>query len=116
MYDLEVAHPKHNFLLPNGIVTSNSHLCRGNIATMGKFVTQKQFNILKYAGITKIFWGLDPDAWEDGRRMITKNCMDFTFYDMVPDVGDLGDRTMLEVFHMWQNAPLYDQNRLVLDI
>jgi hypothetical protein len=24
MYDLEVDHPKHNFLLPNGIVTSNS--------------------------------------------------------------------------------------------
>lgn len=24
MYDLEVAHPKHNFLLPSGIVTSNS--------------------------------------------------------------------------------------------
>jgi len=24
MYDLEVAHPKHNFLLPNGVVTSNS--------------------------------------------------------------------------------------------
>jgi hypothetical protein len=24
MYDLEVEHPKHNFLLPNGIVTSNS--------------------------------------------------------------------------------------------
>ena len=24
MYDLEVSHPKHNFLLPNGIVTSNS--------------------------------------------------------------------------------------------
>lgn len=28
MYDLEVSHPKHNFLLPNGVVTSNSHsLC-----------------------------------------------------------------------------------------
>jgi hypothetical protein len=26
MYDLEVAHPKHNFLLPCGIVTSNSYL------------------------------------------------------------------------------------------
>jgi hypothetical protein len=26
MCDLEVAHPKHNFLLPNGVVTSNSHL------------------------------------------------------------------------------------------
>ena len=26
MYDLEVAHREHNFLLPNGIVTSNSHL------------------------------------------------------------------------------------------
>ncbi len=25
MYDLEVAHPKHNFLLANGTVTSNSH-------------------------------------------------------------------------------------------
>jgi hypothetical protein len=25
MYDLEVSHPKHNFLLPNGVVTSNSH-------------------------------------------------------------------------------------------
>jgi DNA polymerase III alpha subunit len=25
MYDLEVAHPKHNFLLLNGVVTSNSH-------------------------------------------------------------------------------------------
>lgn len=24
MYDLEVTHPKHNFLLPNGVVTSNS--------------------------------------------------------------------------------------------
>jgi len=26
MYDLEVSHPKHNFLLPNGVVTSNSTL------------------------------------------------------------------------------------------
>jgi len=26
MYDLEVAHAKHNFLLPNGVITSNSHL------------------------------------------------------------------------------------------
>jgi hypothetical protein len=25
MYDLEVAHPKHNFVLKNGVVTSNSH-------------------------------------------------------------------------------------------
>jgi DNA polymerase III alpha subunit len=25
MYDLEVAHPKHNFLMENGVVTSNSH-------------------------------------------------------------------------------------------
>lgn len=25
MYDLEVSHPKHNYLLPNGVVTSNSH-------------------------------------------------------------------------------------------
>lgn len=25
MYDLEVAHGKHNFLLPNGVITSNSH-------------------------------------------------------------------------------------------
>jgi hypothetical protein len=25
MYDLEVSHPKHNFCLPNGVVTSNSH-------------------------------------------------------------------------------------------
>ncbi len=25
MCDLEVSHPKHNFLLPNGVVTSNSH-------------------------------------------------------------------------------------------
>lgn len=26
MYDLEVSHSRHNFLLPNGVVTSNSHL------------------------------------------------------------------------------------------
>lgn len=25
MYDLEVAHPGHNFILPNGVITSNSH-------------------------------------------------------------------------------------------
>jgi DNA polymerase III alpha subunit len=25
MYDLEVSHPKHNYLLPNGVITSNSH-------------------------------------------------------------------------------------------
>jgi hypothetical protein len=25
MYDIEVAHPKHNFVLPNGVITSNSH-------------------------------------------------------------------------------------------
>ncbi len=28
MYDLGVAHPKHNFLLPNGVVTSNCHPTR----------------------------------------------------------------------------------------
>jgi len=27
MYDLEVASPTHNYLLPNGVVTSNSHAC-----------------------------------------------------------------------------------------
>jgi len=27
MFDLEVANPTHNFLLPNGVVTSNSHAC-----------------------------------------------------------------------------------------
>jgi len=33
MYDLEVAHPKHNFLLSNGAVTSNSHsVCYMDIA------------------------------------------------------------------------------------
>lgn len=33
MCDLEVSHPKHNFLLPNGIVTSNSHsVCYSHIA------------------------------------------------------------------------------------
>jgi len=42
MYDLEVAHVKHNFLLPNGIITSNSHLVdsmkdKGIDATSPKF-------------------------------------------------------------------------------
>jgi hypothetical protein len=33
MYDLEVAHPKHNYCLPGGIVTSNSHsICYSIIA------------------------------------------------------------------------------------
>jgi len=33
MYDLEVAHPKHNFMLSNGVVTSNSHsVCYSHIA------------------------------------------------------------------------------------
>lgn len=39
MYDLEVAHPEHNFFLENGIVTSNSHaVCYGTIAYACAFI------------------------------------------------------------------------------
>jgi hypothetical protein len=39
MYDIEVANPKHNFVLPNGIITSNNHsVCYSYVAYACSFL------------------------------------------------------------------------------
>ena len=66
MHDLEVAHPKHNFLLPNGVVTSNSHsVCYVHIAYACAYLKHyyplewwcSVLTNAKKAEVTDTFWG-----------------------------------------------------------
>ena len=83
MYDLEVSHPKHNFLLPNGVVTSNSHaIC---------------YTVISYAcAFLKHHYPLE--WWTAVLRNANKKEISGTFWkycgDKIdfPEIGSSGDR------------------------
>jgi DNA-directed RNA polymerase specialized sigma subunit len=51
MYDLEVSHPKHNFLLPNGVVTSNSETLVHFYPSDKRKIYRANKAIHKYSGV-----------------------------------------------------------------
>jgi hypothetical protein len=79
-------------------------LCGGNVATMGKAVSQTQIGILRNCGVQRIYLALDPDAALEVWRL-TKEFFDLEVYWMRAPAGtDLGAMTPEAVRELFVNA------------
>ena len=84
-----------------------AHLCGGNVASMGKAISEKQIKLLKNSGVTKLYLALDPDAAEETSRLVADFAGDLECYWMLPPCPykDLGEMTMEEVRELFLGAP-----------
>lgn len=92
-----------------------AHLCGGNVAALGKGVSDYQLEILKHSGIKRLYLALDPDAFAESKRVLEKTVDDLEVYDMRPPPDrDLGAMSLEAVLDLKQKAPRIYRNYLFL--
>jgi hypothetical protein len=83
-------------------------LCGGNVATLGKWVSDRQIDLIVNKGIRRIYLGLDPDAIEDVARLIRQRGLEETYLIEVPkpykDLGEMPMEAVLDCFHAAQRV------------
>lgn len=107
---------RHHAVLTEGPVDAiKAHLCGGNVASMGKAVSNGQLEILHNAGIERLYLGLDPDAWLEIDR-IRKKMWDMVVFDLRPPkpYKDLGEMPLEAVQHLFDHAPVLNSAQIVL--
>lgn len=79
----------------------------GNVATMGKAISDTQLDMLQSLGIKKVYIGLDPDASDEIQRLCSRLLeRNMTPYRIdIPDkYKDLGEMSFAEVKEAYLNA------------
>lgn len=86
---------------------TNDGLPAGNVATMGKAVSDAQLDIIEYFGIKKVYIGLDPDAVDEIKSLATRLFdRGIAAYKInIPDkFKDIGEMTLQEAKNAYLNA------------
>lgn len=96
---------EHAILCEGPLDALHCHLCGGNVAAMGKAVSRNQLELIKNAGISKIYLALDPDAYREAEK-ICRFFSDFHVYNLQPPspYKDLGETPMEVVKNMFLSA------------
>lgn len=105
---------EHVVLCEGPVDALKAHLCGGNVATMGKAVSANQVKLLRNAGVTKFYMALDPDAFEETRRLVS-DLGDLECHLLVvpSQYKDLGAMPMPEVLELFRNAPVVNNATLI---
>jgi len=92
-----------------------AHLCGGNVATLGKAVSKAQLELIRNAGINRLYLGLDPDAYLEVNR-IRKEMRDVVLYDLRPPAPfkDLGEMPLEAVKVLFDSAPVLNPAHVVI--
>ncbi len=79
----------------------------GNVATMGKAVSQAQINLIRYSGVSRVYLALDPDAVLETKRLIDAFDGYVETYLMEPPLpfGDFGEMSLKQVVEVYLTAP-----------
>jgi DNA primase len=106
---------KHCVLCEGPVDAIKAHLIGGNVASLGKAVSQAQLNLIRNSGVQRIYLALDPDAYKEAERII-KQMGDLELYDMRPPskYKDLGEMSFQEVKDLFDSAPRIDGTTLFL--
>ena len=106
---------EHCILTEGPIDALKAHLCGGNVASMGKAVSNNQLELIRNAGVSKLYLGLDPDAYLEINR-IRRKMTDLVIYDLRPPAPykDLGEMSMLAVKQLFDNAPVLNPADVVI--
>jgi hypothetical protein len=96
----------HAVLCEGPVDAIKAHLCGGNVATMGKVVHRNQIELIRNAGINKIYLALDPDAASETARLVRDLGTEVECYLILPPPGrsDLGEATPEEVYEAMRLA------------
>jgi DNA primase len=91
--------------------------CGGAVATMGKAVSATQLDVIRRAGIKKIYLALDPDAAEEVNRLAYE-LGDMETRLLLPPKGrkDLGECSFEEVYEAFQQAEPFTAGNLLLSL
>jgi hypothetical protein len=105
----------HCVLTEGPISAIKAHLCGGNVATMGKAVSTAQIELLKNAGIEKLYLALDPDAAQEASRLAGQHG-DFALYHLLPDkdADDIGAMTINAVHRAFLQAPRINSGKVFI--
>jgi hypothetical protein len=117
MFESRLCKGEHVIICEGPIDALKAHLCGGNIATMGKGLSQAQIDrILSYAP-SKIYLALDPDAVSEINRLL-QIFQEYECYLLWPssEYKDLGEMTMEAVYQRFQTAPRISAHQLWLSI
>lgn len=96
----------HIILCEGPIDAIKCHLVGGNVATMGKAVSQRQIEIINGLPIPKVYIALDPDAQTEIDKLVGE-FPDKEVYTMIapPPYKDLGEMSFEEVLELYRTAP-----------
>jgi hypothetical protein len=108
----------HCVLAEGPVSALKAHLCGGNVASMGKGVTQLQLEFIKKS-CKKLYIALDPDAGEMIAKLAYDLYEDLEIYLLTPpqnfldldspendkDLGNFQDKEVYEVFRTAQPEP-----------
>jgi len=93
-----------------------AHCCGGNVATLGKHITPQQIELLKKAGIKKIYFALDNDTLSIVPDLARECNLEAYLLRTPPGREDLGDSTPQEVLNEFKKAQRVTGNDLFFDI
>lgn len=91
------------------------HKVGGNVASMGKIISESQLQILRNAGVETVYLGLDNDASTES-NLVARKLSEMRVLDLRPPRGaltrdgkklakDLGDMSVDDVYEASQRAP-----------
>jgi hypothetical protein len=109
----------HAVLCEGPVDAIKAHLCRGNVAAMGKAVTKEQVRLLINAGVRKLYLALDPDAAAETQRLVRDNFDDFEIYNMIAQGGDkpdLGAMEFSDVSDLFRAARRIEPGRIFIHL
>lgn len=91
-----------------------AHLCGGNVASMGKIVSRHQLDLIRQAGVNRLYLALDPDAAREARKIV-QSMKDMEIFDMRPtDAKDLGEMSFEDVKKLFDNASKLDNSKVLI--
>jgi len=105
MFGNRLTGSRHCILTEGPIDALKAHLCGGNVATMGKSVSQAQVNLIRNSGVQRLYLALDPDAYLEVKNL-AKKFSDLEVYDMRPPspFKDLGEMSLQEVQSLFKDS------------
>lgn len=125
-YD-QIAQGGHVIICEGPFDAMKFHECGGNIATLGKVVTDKQIELLQAKKPSAYYLGLDDDAFEEMRVLrqklrgtpIYQLSVPQTTVDRCKAIGkkaDFGECTFAEANYAFTNAILYRNDQIYIKL
>jgi hypothetical protein len=117
MFQERLKGSKHAILCEGPFDALAAHLCGGNVATMGKIVSQDQIDLLTKAGVERVYLALDPDAATEATKVLSQlGGIECYLLTPPPPFKDLGEMGMVEVYNLFLAAPLLSPGHVFLHI